>query len=258
MKLSLHGKYAWVGGASRGIGRAIAQQLAQQGATLILVARNQNALQQLIEKLPGEGHRAICVDYLDRATLVQKAEAIITTHPIHVVINNTGGPAAGNLFGASFDDLQRAFQLHVGAYQSLLQVFLSGMQAAGYGRIINIISTSVKQPIPGLGVSNTIRGAVANWAKTLARELAPMGVTVNNILPGKTETERLREIIEHQAKVIGGTPEQVAETLRQQIPLGRFADPTEVAAAAGFLASPAASFITGINLPVDGGEIKSL
>ena len=258
MNVDLHGKYAWVGGASRGIGRAIALQLAQQGATLILVARNQSALQQLIHQLPGEAHRAVVVDYLDRKKLVEKAQELVDKHPVHIVINNTGGPAAGTLAEAPFDDLQKAFQLHVGAYQSLLQVFLPGMQAAGYGRIINIISTSVKQPIPGLGVSNTIRGAVANWAKTLSRELAPWGITVNNILPGKTQTERLSEIIEHQAKILGRSTEEVEENLRTQIPVGRFADPSEVAAAAGFLASPAASFITGINLPVDGGEIKSL
>ena len=258
MNLELHGKYAWVGGASRGIGRAIAHQLAEQGARLILVARNEPALQQLLAQVPGEGHRAIVVDYLDREKLLQKAQEVVVEHPIHLLINNTGGPAAGTLVDAAFDDLQQAFQLHVGAYQSLLQVLLPGMQAAGYGRIINIISTSVKQPIPGLGVSNTIRGAVANWAKTLSRELAPWGITVNNILPGKTQTERLSEIIEHQAKILGRSTEEVAENLRKQIPVGRFADPSEVAAAAGFLASPAASFITGINLPVDGGEIKSL
>ncbi|MEO1714399.1 MAG: SDR family oxidoreductase [Bacteroidota bacterium] len=258
MNLDLHGKYAWVGGASRGIGRAIAYQLAEQGARLILVARNEPALQQLLEQVPGEGHRTIVVDYLDREKLLQKAQEVMVDHPIHLLINNTGGPAAGTLVDAPFEDLQKAFQLHIGAYQNLVQVLLPGMKAAGYGRIINIISTSVKQPIPGLGVSNTIRGAVANWAKTLSRELAAWGITVNNILPGKTQTERLSEIIEHQAEISGRSTEEVAENLRKQIPVGRFADPSEVAAAAGFLASPAAAFITGINLPVDGGEIKSL
>lgn len=261
MNIDLHGKTAWVGGASRGIGKAIARQLAQQGAQLVLVARNAEKLEAVRQGLPNPAlgqHQLVALDYRHQDQVKAATASILAQQPIHILINNTGGPAAGSLLEAPLASFSQAFELHLQINQLLAQAFVPSMKAEGYGRIVNVISTSVKQPIPGLGVSNTIRGAVASWAKTLAREVAPWGITVNNILPGKTDTERLQEIIDHQAQISGQSPASVTANMQAAIPMGRFAAAGEIAAAVGFLASPAASFVTGINLPVDGGEIKSL
>jgi len=178
--------------------------------------------------------------------------------PVHILVNNTGGPPAGLAVDASFEQFLQAFNNHLLCNQALVQAVVPGMRRLRYGRIINIISTSVKQPIPGLGVSNTIRAAVANWAKTLATELGPDGITVNNVLPGMTETERLRSLIATRAAQSNRTEADVSQSMKDEIPLRRFAVPAEIAAAVAFLASPAASYINGINLPVDGGRTQSL
>lgn len=260
MKLSLEGRRAVVCGASRGIGRAIAGVLAEMGAELVLVARDADALGSVAAKLPGgTGRHSIrTVDFSDTAAVEAAFAAIAATGPVHVLVNNTGGPAAGTAFDARPAEFADAFRQHLVAAQVAAQALVPGMRKAGYGRIINIISTSVKEPIPGLGVSNTIRAAVASWAKTLSRELASQGITVNNVLPGFTSTERLDYLFRLRAEKGGASVEEVERAALAQVPAGRFARPEEIAWAVGFLASPQAAYISGINVPVDGGRMASL
>lgn len=261
MNIDLQGKRALVCGASRGIGRACAVALAQQGAEIVAAARDADRLEKLIRELPagdGREHACIPVDLSDREALNDAMGDATSRGPIEIIVNNSGGPAAGSAIDADPLAFENAFRQHLIADQIILQKLLPGMKTAGYGRVINIISTSVKEPIPGLGVSNVIRGAVASWAKTLAGELGPFGITVNNVLPGFTATERLEYIFRRRAEISGQTYEAVRDQALSQVPAGRFASPEETAAAVVFLASPAASYINGINLPVDGGRTASL
>ncbi|MBI1226446.1 MAG: SDR family oxidoreductase [Bacteroidetes bacterium] len=261
MNLNLNGRNALVGGSSKGIGRAVAVELALLGANVTLVSRNAERLSEALKELDiskGQQHDFLVVDFADPADLHKKIHGLIEMKPIHILVNNTGGPPGGPAADASGQAFLQAFNNHLICNHILMQLTTPGMKAAGFGRIINIISTSVKQPIEGLGVSNTIRGAVANWSKTLAGELGPHGITVNNVLPGSTMTGRLEEIAEANAAKTGAQTEAVFENWIKEIPLRRIAEPGEVAAAVAFLASPAASYISGINLPVDGGRTKSL
>ncbi len=260
MQLSLHGQRAVVCGASRGIGRAVATVLAEMGADLVLVARDADTLVSVGSKLAGGQNRhAVCaVDFSDSAAVETAFTAIAAQGPVHVLVNNTGGPAAGTAFEARPAEFVDAFRQHLVASQIAVQSLVPGMCKAGYGRIVNIISTSVKEPIPGLGVSNTIRAAVAGWAKTLSRELAPFGITVNNVLPGFTSTERLDYLFRQRAEKAGGTIEEMERAALAQVPAGRFARPEEIGWAVGFLASLQAGYINGINVPVDGGRTASL
>jgi len=261
INLSLDGRHALVGGASQGIGRACAVALAGLGARVTLMARREAVLQEVLSSLPApaEGAHGILVADLSRTDeLAAAVGQLCAEQPVHVLIHNSGGPPPGTAHEADPDAYRRAFEAHLIGGQTLLQSCLPGMRAAGYGRLINVISTSVKEPIKGLGVSNTIRWAVASWAKTLASELAGDGITVNNVLPGFTDTERLHAIISGRAKSSGSEQEQVARQMRASVPAGRFAQPQEIANAVAFLASPAASYINGINLPVDGGRTGSL
>ncbi len=261
MNLDLTGKNALVGGSSRGIGKAIAIELAKLGATVTLLARDAAKLSEVVHGLDdskGQQHNFISVNYTDPADLRKKIHTLVLQKPMHILINNTGGPAGGAITDADADAFLGAFRQHVVANQTLTQTVLPGMKAEGYGRIINVISTSVKQPIPGLGVSNTIRGAVANWSKTLAGEVGRHGITVNNVLPGFTTTERLEQIVLNKMDKLGKPKEEVEQMMMDSVPLRRFAAPEEVAAVAAFLASPAAAYVNGINVPVDGGRTKSL
>jgi 3-oxoacyl-[acyl-carrier protein] reductase len=261
MNIDLHGKRALVCGASRGIGRACAVALAQHGAEIVAAARDTDRLEKLTQELPaGEDrqHIGISVDFSDRQALNDALRDATARGPIEIIVNNSGGPAAGSAIDADPLAFEDAFRQHLIADQIILQELLPGMKAGAYGRVINIISTSVKEPIPGLGVSNVIRGAVASWAKTLAAELGPFGITVNNVLPGFTATERLDYIFRQRAEVSGQSYEAVRDQALSQVPAGRFASPEETAAAVTFLASPAAAYINGINLPVDGGRTASL
>lgn len=262
MNLDLSGKRALVCGASQGLGEACALQLAQQGAEVVLLARSADKLQALCSRLPaehGQEHGFLAVDAHDRATLSEVVGYELEQGgDLHIWVNNTGGPAPGPANTADPQAYADAFMQHMVSAQVLLQLLLPGMRAAGYGRILNVLSTSVKQVIPNLGVSNTVRAAMGNWAKTLAGELAADGITVNNVLPGLTRTPRLDSLIEHSAKSSGKTVEQVTQAMAASIPVQRFAEPEEFANAVGFLASPAAAYITGINLPVDGGKTGNL
>lgn len=261
MNLNLTGKNALVGGSSKGIGRAVAIELALLGANVTLVARNPELLSEVLSELDtskGQQHDFLVADFSDTADLHKKVHGLVSGKPIHILINNTGGPPGGPVVDANGQAFLQAFNNHLICNHLLMQLVTPCMKAEGFGRIINIISTSVKQPIEGLGVSNTIRGAVANWSKTLAGELGPFGITVNNVLPGSTMTGRLEEIATANAAKSGAQPDTIFENWKKEIPLRRIAEPSEVAAAVAFLASPAASYISGINLPVDGGRTKSL
>lgn len=259
---SLAGRHALVCGASQGIGKATAIALAAQGADVTLLARSRDALRQLAQALPRIGeqqtHAWIDADVGDLNTLRDKVQATVNARAATILVHNSGGPPGGAAHSATIENFEGAFRQHLLAGQVLVQCLLPGMRRAHEGRIINVISTSVKEPIRGLGVSNTIRAAVASWAKTLAGELGEFGITVNNVLPGFTDTARLEQIIAARAAASGETQAQVAQALRATVPAGRFAGAHEIAAAIAFLASPAAAYINGINLPVDGGRTGSL
>lgn len=261
MNLSLVGKNALVCGSSKGIGKAAAIELAALGAAVTLVSRTSETMAAIIKELnheAGQHHDFLTADFSNSADLKKKIKMLTLSKPIHILVNNTGGPPGGPIIEAETEAFLQAFHNHLICNHILTQAVIKGMKESGYGRIINIISTSVKQPLEGLGVSNTIRGAVANWSKTMANELGPFGITVNNVLPGSTETERLSQIIKNQADKASQSVENVAAAMKNAVPLKRFAKPEEVAAAVAFLASPAAAYINGINLPVDGGRTKSL
>ncbi len=262
MNIDLRNKRAVVCGSSQGIGRAVAREFAELGASVLLVARDQGRLEAVQKSLKtgsGQMHGVFAVDFDEPERMRETLpEALQTFGPVEILVNNTGGPAAGRAIEAGPDEFSRAFSRHLVCNQILVQSVVPGMKNSGYGRIINIISTSVKQPLPGLGVSNTIRGAVANWAKTLATELGPFGITVNNVLPGATATARLDALIEGKAQKSGESSAVVAEHMKSLIPARRFALPEELAYAVAFLASPAAAYVNGINLPVDGGRTQCL
>jgi len=258
----LEGRRALVCGSSQGIGLATAQVLAAQGASVTLLARDAGKLAAALATLPhqnSQSHHSLVADFSHPANVSAAiADYLARGESCQILINNSGGPPPGPAHSASADQFQAAFNQHLLCNQLLVQALLPGMKAAGFGRIINIISTSVKQPIANLGVSNTIRGAVANWAKTLAGELGPFGITVNNVLPGATKTSRLDAVFANKAQKSGKSIADVEEEEKLAIPLRRFAEPEELAHVIAFLASPAASYVSGINVPVDGGRTLCL
>jgi 3-oxoacyl-[acyl-carrier protein] reductase len=261
MDLNLSGRHALVCGASAGIGRATAHELALLGADVTVLARRADVLQSVVDALPrtaGQLHVAVVADAAQPMALGDTVATLASGRPVHVLVNNTAGPPGGPVHDAEPAAFIAAFERHLLANHALMQSVLPGMRAAGWGRVVNVISTSVREPIAGLGVSNTVRGAVAAWAKTLSREIAANGVTVNNVLPGYTRTARLEQILGDRAAAAGGSVEQVAALMRESVPAGRFAEPTEIAAAIAFLCTPAAGYITGTSLAVDGGRMQSI
>ena len=260
MKINLSGKTALVCGSSAGIGQAIAMELAKAGARIILLARNPEKLKQVADSLEAhsEGHVYYAADFNSNEDVAHAVQEIAKNHSIDILVNNTGGPPAGPAHLAQVDEYLTAFKNHLINNQILAQALVPGMKSRSWGRIINIISTSVKIPLHNLGVSNTIRGAVGNWSKTLANELASSGITVNNVLPGATETDRLGAIISGKSQKLGLTLDHVTQEMLAEIPAGRFGKPEEIAYAACFLASEQAAYITGTNIVVDGGRTGNL
>ncbi len=258
---SLQSRHALVCGASAGIGRAAALAIAGHGAEVTALARSREALEKLMPALERAGSpraRFVVGDHDDRPRLKAAIEGLTQREgPVHILINNSGGPPPGPILDASEEDFLTALGRHLLANHMLVQLTLGGMQKAGYGRIINIISTSVREPLPGLGVSNTTRGAVASWAKTLSRELPP-GITINNLLPGFTDTERLTTLRQSLANKNGTSEDDILSQWKSVIPEGRIGRPEELGAVIAFLASPQASYIRGVSLPVDGGRLNSI
>jgi len=259
-ELSLDGQHALVCGASRGIGRATASLLAARGARVTLLARTRELLDELVAEIEGAGGSAtaLVADLDDRAGLASTLDELGRQGPpVTILVNNTGGPPGGPLLAAEAAAIEVALGRHLLCAQLLVQKLLPGMKERGYGRIVNVLSTSVREPIPNLGVSNLTRAAVASWAKTLAGELPP-GVTINNVLPGFTDTERLTSLGEATAERSGKSVDDVRAGWLAQIPEGRLARPEETAQAIAFLASPAAAYVRGHSLPVDGGRLRSI
>jgi len=258
MNINLKGKTALVCGSTQGIGRAIATQLAESGANVILAARNETKLKEVLTTLEPGNHAYVAVDFNDTDALSQAMDRLASKHTIDIIINNSGGPPAGMISNATLEEFETAFRQHLLANHAIVSSFLAGMRQRNFGRIINIISTSVKIPLKGLGVSNTIRGAVGNWSKTLANENASFGITVNNILPGATQTERLNNIISNKSNKQQLPMDEIEKDMLAEIPAGRFGLPQEPAYAATFLASDFAAYITGTNVVVDGGRTGNL
>lgn len=262
MDLNLAGRHALVCGASEGIGRAAAHELALLGADVTVLARRPEALAKVAAALPGvassQQHATIALDVADAVALREAVGRLVATRPVHVLVNNTGGPPGGRALDAEADDYLAAFQRHLLANQALAQLTVPGMRTAAWGRIVNVVSTSVKEPIANLGVSNAIRGAVASWAKTLSKELGADGITVNNVLPGYTRTQRLAQILHDRVQATGKDEATISAAMLASVPAGRFAEAHEIAAAIAFLASPAAAYINGVSLAVDGGRMQSI
>ncbi len=262
MNIHLDGKRALVCGSTRGIGLACAGVLAGLGAGVTLAARNRQTLEERRNALPpvaGLTHGILVADWNDPTDLEAKVQARIRENgPFHILVNNTGGPPPGPILEAEAEAFRTAFTQHLICNQVLARAVVPGMKDEGYGRIVNIVSTSVRQPIPDLGVSNTARGAVAGWAKTLSGEVARFGITVNNVLPGFTLTERLKSVLKSMAENAGVSEEAMHERMKAKVPAGRFANPSEVAAMVGFLASPAAAYLNGVSIPVDGGLTSTI
>ena len=261
MNLDLTGKTALVCGSTQGIGKETAIELALLGANVTLIARNEDTLKEVLTDLPrkkNQKHRYLVIDFSKTTHIKPKIDKYLAKYPdAHILINNTGGPAGGAIIEASTDQLSQAFNEHIIPAQILTQAVVGSMKAAAFGRIICITSVGMKEPIVGLGVSNTIRAAMGNWAKSMANELGQFGITTNLVLPGYTKTGRLEKVNQMRAKSTNKTTEEVENDLLKSIPIGRFTEPEETAAVIAFLCSPAAASVNGVSIPVDGGKSSS-
>jgi 3-oxoacyl-[acyl-carrier protein] reductase len=261
MNLSLENKTAIICGSTQGIGLASAIEIAKLGANCVLMARNEQSLQEAIKQLDtslNQQHKYLVADFDEPETVREAIENYVVNDPVHILINNSGGPAGGPIVNAKEEDFINTFNRHLICNHILTLAVVPSMKAAGYGRIINVISTSVKIPLNNLGVSNTIRGAVASWSKTMANELGQFNITVNNVLPGATSTGRLKSIIENNANKKSIAIDDIEEEMKKEIPMKRFAEPSEIGNIIAFLASPAASYVNGVNIPVDGGRTGAM
>lgn len=261
MNLDLTGKNALVAGSTQGIGLAIAKELALLGANCTLISRNEEKLKEVVTDLDdskGQRHDYLVADYSDHRAVEKVVQDQVAHKTFHILINNSGGPAAGPIVDARPEAFLETFQQHLICNQVVTQALVPGMKNAGYGRIVNVISTSVKVPLKNLGVSNTVRGAVASWAKTMSNELAPFGITVNNVLPGATATARLSSIIDNKVAKTGMDKDAATNEMIAEIPMKRFGAPEEIASLAAYLCSPSAAYLTGVSIPVDGGRTGSL
>lgn len=261
MNLSLKGRNAIICGSSQGIGLAIAEELALLGANCILLARNEESLQTVVKSLStiqGQQHSYLVANFSKPDQVKHVIDQYVQQQPVHILVNNTGGPPPGSVLDATEDAFLQAFNQHLIVNQLLAQAVIPGMKQAAYGRIINVISTSIRIPITSLAVSGTVRGAVAMWSKILANEVGQFNITVNNILPGLTKTQRLDSLIQNNAQKRNVSTEVIEQEMKQEIPMKRFGEAAELAAVAAFLASPAASYVNGVSIPIDGGKTGSL
>ncbi|GGG55859.1 short-chain dehydrogenase [Croceivirga lutea] len=261
MNISLKGKNALVGGSSGGIGKGIAEQLAESGASVTVMARSENKLKQLINNLPtedGQKHEYLVVDFSDFDSYSTIISTYFKKNTVDILVNNTQGPEAGGALEKKVDDYQTAFDLLFKTIVFTTELAVEQMQKNGWGRIINVASISVKEPLNYLALSNTIRAAVVTWAKGLASDVGQFGITVNSILTGYFDTERIAQLNAKKAEKMGVSQNKVRKTMEEMVPVKRIGQPIEYGYLVAFLASEKAAFITGINMPIDGGLLKSL
>ena len=261
MNLSLKGKTAVICGSTQGIGLAVAKELAQLGANCILLARNKDALLKAVSSLNNllnQHHSYFVADFADTSQVRKVIESITKTTKVHILVNNTGGPPGGQITDANETAFLQAYNQHLINNHILSQAVIPSMKEEGYGRIINVISTSVRIPIDNLGVSNTTRAAVASWAKTLSNEVGRFNITVNSVLPGFIKTQRLDAVIDSTAKRNSLSNTDASKTMEASIPMKRFGKTDEIANVVAFLASPAASYVNGVTIPVDGGKTGTI
>ena len=258
MKIDLAGKKALIGGSSKGIGLGIASQLAESGASVCLMARNKSKLEEIINQLPNsENHSYLIVDFSNFEEYKIKIEAYLENNQVDILVNNTQGPPAGNSLSKDIDSYQEAFDLLFKSIVYTTSLIVPKMQKNKWGRIINVTSVSVKEPLNYLVLSNSIRSAVVAWAKSLSVDVGKEGVTVNSILTGYFDTERIKELNKEKSKSLNISEEEVLEKMKSLVPINRLGKTEEYGYLVSFLSSDKASYINGASIPIDGGLLRS-